>query len=516
MPPKLQVLILALLGAPTLLAQQIVALPILECADIVSKRGASVVASAAPAGAASISFTQPVPLGLPIILNPGAANQETVYITTYATNTSPYNGSLQSGQFGNTPATLAFAHSAGEPVTFESQEAAAYFGYFNPLSSPANAIAGSSSNFFSPGNPDRGQPSDFAVGAYRNQLALPIPTPRDLVWILGSQVVVARTTPELACTRPAPVLLAESQTVALGATTNGLRIGTVSGGAPGPYTVAVTGIYRRNPNNSAPINASEVSIANLRVQNGAIFADVSASAAATSRHAYFTLRVTDSANRNAFSTAFIETVNTCPMTVTPSVLTTAYVNTPYTVNFSATGAPAPITFALEGSLPVGLALSESGQLSGTPLQAGSFPIAIRSAAFDGCFQRTPLTLEVQGQLCSANVTSRVQVTLGGFRQNLVTRRFQQTVTLRNNTQSSIFGPVALVTDTLSANAALANANGATTCAAPLGRPYALAELGPNNLLAPGSTVSLNLEFTNSSPTSPITYTPRVIAGGAIR
>jgi hypothetical protein len=34
-------------------------------------------------------------------------------------------------------------------------------------------------------------------------------------------------------------------------------------------------------------------------------------------------------------------------------------------------------------------------------------------------------------------------------------------------------------------------------------------------LAPGATVAIALEFTNSS-TAPITYTPRVIAGGAIR
>jgi hypothetical protein len=127
-----------------------------------------------------------------------------------------------------------------------------------------------------------------------------------------------------------------------------------------------------------------------------------------------------------------------------------------------------------------------------------------------------LTLEVQGQLCAANVTPLVEITLGGFRQNLVTRRWQQTVTLRNGGQSSIFGPVALVADSLSANAAMANSGGTTTCAAPLGRPYVVAALGPNNLLAPGATVAIALEFTNAAPTAPITYTPRVIAGGAIR
>jgi hypothetical protein len=203
------------------------------------------------------------------------------------------------------------------------------------------------------------------------------------------------------------------------------------------------------------------------------------------------------------------------MAVTPPVLSNAYVNTPYSVNFSATGTQGPITFAMEGTLPAGLTLTPTGVLSGTPVQTGTFPLTLRSTGDDGCFHRTPLTLEVQGQLCAANVTPLVEITLGGFRQNLVTRRWQQTVTLRNGGQSSIFGPVALVADSLSANAAMANSGGTTTCAAPLGRPYVVAGLGPNNLLAPGATVAIALEFTNSS-TAPITYTPRVIAGGAIR
>jgi hypothetical protein len=147
------------------------------------------------------------------------------------------------------------------------------------------------------------------------------------------------------------------------------------------------------------------------------------------------------------------------MTVTPPVLSNAYVNTPYSVNFSASGGPGPITFAMEGTLPVGLAMTAGGVLSGTPVQTGSFPLTLRSMGGDGCFQRTAMTLEVQGQLCAANVTPLVEITLGGFRQNLVTRRWQQTVTLRNGGQSSIFGPVALVVDNLSANAAMANSGG---------------------------------------------------------
>ncbi|MBY0503408.1 MAG: hypothetical protein K2X03_05855 [Bryobacteraceae bacterium] len=262
--------------------------------------------------------------------------------------------------------------------------------------------------------------------------------------------------------------------------------------------------------------ASDVQFSNLRVENGVIFGDVFPAATALFRHYFFILSVNDSTGRTGLSTSVADVVNQCPIPVTPSLLQTAYVNTPYNVSFTAGGVQGQVSFALEGTLPVGLSMSARGRLSGTPVQTGSFPLVLRSTAVDGCFSRLPLTLEVQGQLCAAEVTPLVEITFGGFRQNLVTRRWQQTVTLRNSGQSSIFGPMALVVDSLSPNAALAASGGITTCTAPLGRPYIEADLGPNRLLAPGATVAVALEFTNSAPTSPITYTPRVIAGGAIR
>jgi hypothetical protein len=329
--------------------------------------------------------------------------------------------------------------------------------------------------------------------------------------------MAARKTPEFACGYSRPQVKAESIAVPIGGTVAGLRLGTVTGSGSGPLTANVSRVFRHIYSPTlAPPATNDVQFSNLRVENGVIFGDVVAGPAALFRHYFFILSVDDSAGRRGLSTGLADVVNVCPMTVTPPVLSNAYVNTPYSVNFSATGTQGPITFAMEGTLPAGLTLTPTGVLSGTPVQTGTFPLTLRSTGDDGCFHRTPLTLEVQGQLCAANVTPLVEITLGGFRQNLVTRRWQQTVTLRNGGQSSIFGPVALVADSLSANAAMANSGGTTTCAAPLGRPYVVAALGPNNLLAPGATVAIALEFTNAAPTAPITYTPRVIAGGAIR
>jgi hypothetical protein len=65
-------------------------------------------------------------------------------------------------------------------------------------------------------------------------------------------------------------------------------------------------------------------------------------------------------------------------------------------------------------------------------------------------------------------------------------------------------PLSLVLDNLSPNATLQSASGATTYQTPLVSPYQhFALSGP---LPPGNSVSLTLQFFNSSSTAPITYT----------
>lgn len=115
--------------------------------------------------------------------------------------------------------------------------------------------------------------------------------------------------------------------------------------------------------------------------------------------------------------------------------------------------------------------------------------------------------------CAADVTTQLTITRGSFSQNFATRRFRQTVTIRNTGGQSIAGPVALVLDNLSRNAALFNPEGRTGCAAPLGSPYVNVSAGSDNVLTPGETISVILEYTNSDTRQSITYTPRVLAGG---
>lgn len=129
---------------------------------------------------------------------------------------------------------------------------------------------------------------------------------------------------------------------------------------------------------------------------------------------------------------------------------------------------------------------------------------------------TNYTLTVAGPPCAADVTAQVGVTFGGFTRNLMTGRFSQTVTLRNNGAAPVAGPVSFALGNLSPNAQLANLSGTTSCAAPLGRPLVNVNVGGDQVLSPGETAAVTLEFVNSITTQPITYTGRVLAGGTQR
>jgi len=65
--------------------------------------------------------------------------------------------------------------------------------------------------------------------------------------------------------------------------------------------------------------------------------------------------------------------------ISPSSLTTPVIGTPYSQIFTATGGTAPYTFALtSGTLPLGLTLSASGVLSGTPTAVGPSAFTIQA------------------------------------------------------------------------------------------------------------------------------------------
>ncbi len=110
-------------------------------------------------------------------------------------------------------------------------------------------------------------------------------------------------------------------------------------------------------------------------------------------------------------------------------------------------------------------------------------------------------------LCATDVSSSVSVSRSGYSYNILTKRYAQTVTLKNNSGSPIAGPISLALDGLSANATLFNSAGTTGCAVPLGSPY-VTLAGP---LAPGASAPVVLQITDPTRTG-FSYSTRVLAG----
>jgi hypothetical protein len=116
--------------------------------------------------------------------------------------------------------------------------------------------------------------------------------------------------------------------------------------------------------------------------------------------------------------------------------------------------------------------------------------------------------------CALDVSNAIKVTRGGMVLNLATGRYVQTVTLTNTSTSAITGPISLVLDSLSSYAALYTVSGATDALeAPAGSSYA--NVTSSNL-ATGASVSLQLQFTDATRTTPINYATRVLAGPGAR
>jgi photosystem II stability/assembly factor-like uncharacterized protein/PKD repeat protein len=111
----------------------------------------------------------------------------------------------------------------------------------------------------------------------------------------------------------------------------------------------------------------------------------------------FTLRITDAwgctANKN-----FTLIITECAtITISPDSLPTAYVNTPYLQNITASGGAAPYYyFVYSGYLPAGLNLSNDGILSGTTLESGNFHFVINVVDNSQCYASKSYNLRVEG------------------------------------------------------------------------------------------------------------------------
>jgi VCBS repeat-containing protein len=135
-------------------------------------------------------------------------------------------------------------------------------------------------------------------------------------------------------------------------------------------------------------------------------------------------------------------------------------------------------------------------------------------ANDGFLDSNAGTITVTITSCAANISSTVMLSQGPIKIDKKTGRYTQTITLKN-ADGAVAGPVSLVLDALSPNGSLFGGSGTTACAAPLGSAYVNVDVGADGLFSARERATVTLEFLNPSG-QPITYTPRVLAGGGAR
>ncbi len=111
-----------------------------------------------------------------------------------------------------------------------------------------------------------------------------------------------------------------------------------------------------------------------------------------------TVTATDS-NGCTGSRNYTLVINCQSLTVNPATISGGTVNAVYSQTFTQTGGVGTVTFSLTGALPTGLTFS-GATLSGTPTQAGSFPITVTATDSNNCTGSRGYTLVINCQTIS--------------------------------------------------------------------------------------------------------------------
>ncbi len=120
----------------------------------------------------------------------------------------------------------------------------------------------------------------------------------------------------------------------------------------------------------------------------------------------------------------------CPtITVNPSTLPAGTTGVPYSQTFTQTGGAGAVTFNLTGTLPTGLSFA-GATLSGTPTQAGSFPITVTATDAGNCTGSRGYTLVIS---CST-ITVNPATLPNGF----LAQGYNQTLTATGGTAPHTF------------------------------------------------------------------------------
>lgn len=129
----------------------------------------------------------------------------------------------------------------------------------------------------------------------------------------------------------------------------------------------------------------------------------------------FTITATD-ANGCKDSAAYAINVNCPPFQFFPSTLPGGTVSTAYSQTVSVTGGTAPYAFdATSGSLPTGLLLdSVTGNIAGTPTQAGSFSFLLTATDSDAnaCTDDHLYDIDINGNTCPSILVTPITISNG--------------------------------------------------------------------------------------------------------
>jgi hypothetical protein len=140
--------------------------------------------------------------------------------------------------------------------------------------------------------------------------------------------------------------------------------------------------------------------------------------------ASFSIQATDSASTSQrASAAFTLAIQPPPLVVTTTTLPNAQLNTAYATSLQANGGTQPYTFSLKsGALPLGLTLSPSGTIAGTPTNSGTstFTVAVKDASSTPQTVSINLSITVSSSPLSVHVVSLATPVLGSsYNQTIV-------------------------------------------------------------------------------------------------
>lgn len=167
-------------------------------------------------------------------------------------------------------------------------------------------------------------------------------------------------------------------------------------------------------------------------------AGVLAGTPTTAQTAIFAVRATDANGCVAEInyTIVIAAAGVCPVvTVSPAVLPSGMVGTPYSQPITASGGLAPYTYTVTiGTLPTGLTLSAAGLLSGTPTAVGTSAVTIRGTDANGCFASTAYSIVIAAAgVCPVITLSPATLPLG-----TVGAAYSQTLTAAGGTAPYVY------------------------------------------------------------------------------